>query len=186
MEKRKADDLGPARRMAKYIDGIISAATSGPQDQRMHSAICCIRKPRHHRCPGRIFVSEKDNGDIEWECPSCGSSGVIRGWQGGWSDLSELREQDERPCFEILLPEQEYDALKKGLSEEFETDNIIYGATYTEKGIILRGNRIDLAIFAEILVFKISGDKKSRYRPIFVQVLNYIDAVFGHWSPSVV
>ena len=112
MKKRKIDDLGPARRMAKYIDGIISAATAGPKGQRMHSAICCIRRPRHHRCPGRIFVSEKDNGNIEWECPDCRSSGVISGWQGGWSDLSELREQDERPCFEILLPAQMYDALK--------------------------------------------------------------------------
>jgi len=179
MEKRKADDLGPARRMAKYIDGIISAATAGPEDQRVHSAICCIRRPRHHRCPGRVFVSEKHNGDIEWECPDCRSSGVINGWQGGWSDLSELREQDERPCFEILLPEQVYDALKKGLSTEFETDNIIYGATYSEKAIILRADRLDLAIFAGILVSKISGNKKSRYRPVFVQVLNRLEAVFG-------
>jgi hypothetical protein len=184
MKKRKTDDLGPARRMAKYIDGIISAATAGPKGQRMHSAICCIRRPRHHRCPGRIFVSEKDNGNIEWECPDCRSSGVISGWQGGWSDLSELREQDERPCFEILLPAQMYDALKKGLSTEFETDNIIYGAAYTEKGIILRANRIDWAIFAGILVSKISGDKKSRYRPVFVQVLNCIEAVFGRWDSS--
>jgi hypothetical protein len=52
-----------------------------------------------------------------------------------------------------------YDALKKGLSTEFETDNIIYGAVYTEKGIILRANRIDWAIFAGILVSKISGKK---------------------------
>jgi hypothetical protein len=77
-----------------------------------------------------------------------------------------------------------YDALKKGLSTEFETDNIIYGAAYTEKGIILRANRIDWAIFAGILVSKISGDKKSRYRPVFVTVLNCIEAVFGRWDSS--
>jgi hypothetical protein len=184
MEKRRTDALGPARRMAKHIDGIISAATTGPKGQRMHSAICCIKRPKHHRCPGRIFVSEKDNGNIEWECADCRSSGVISGWQGGWSDLSELREQDERPCFEILLPSQVYDALKNGLSNEFETDNIIYGATYSEKGIILRANRIDLAILAGILVSKISEDKKSRYRPVFVQVLNCVEAVFGRWNYS--
>src|SRR5271157_1292632 len=98
MVQRKADALGPARRMAKYIDEIISTVTASPKGQRVHSAVCCRRRPGHRRCLGRIFVCEKDNGDIEWECPSCGSSGVIRGWQGGWSDLSELRVQDERPC----------------------------------------------------------------------------------------
>ncbi len=182
MGKRKTDALGPARRMAKYIDGIISAATAGPKGQRVHSAICCIRRPRHHRCPGRIFVSEKDNGDIEWECPSCRSSGVIRGWRGGWSDLSKLRVQDERPGFEILLPEHEYDELKKHLSTEFETDNIIYGATYTGEGIVVRANRIDIEIFAGILASKMHREKNSRYREVFVRALNCVEAVLGRYN----
>jgi len=170
--------------MAEYIGEVISAATASPKGQWKHSAVRCRRKPGHRKCPGRILVCERGNGDIEWECPSCGALGVIRNWQGSWDDLSEMRVEGEQPSFEIVLSEKEHEEVKKCLNKDPESDIIIYGAAHTKEGIVLRATGEDMQDFTDILKFYANHEENSKRRRIVDQVLNRLEALLGRWSSS--
>ena len=107
MRRNQRDPFAPARRMADFIGDVVCAATVSPKGKLKQSAVRCQKRPGHRKCPGRIIVCEQANGDVEWECSSCDYSGVIRGWQDGWFDLSEFREFDKPPYFELILTEQQ-------------------------------------------------------------------------------
>jgi hypothetical protein len=167
--------------MAEFIGDVVSAATVSPKGNYKQSAIRCTRRPGHRKCPGRIIVCEKNNGDIEWECSSCDYKGTIRGWQGGWSDLSDFRDSSEPPYFELVLTERQYDELKICFKTDIDCDEIIYSATPSKEGIVLRADYIDMKSFANSLIFKLKerGDYK---RKILMQILNGVRTVLGHWN----
>ena len=178
MKRKERDRFGPARRMADFIGDIVCAATVSPRGKRKHSAIRCTRRPGHRTCPGRIIVCEQVNGDIEWECSSCDYKGVIRGWQGGWNDLGDFRDSGEPPFFELVLTEQQYDELKKRLAMDLECDDIIYRATYSKEGVVLRACSADMKALATCLAFKIR-EKGNFNRRILRQVHAGIQALLG-------
>ena len=178
MQHSEHDPINPANRMAEFIGDVVSAATISPKGKRRQSAIRCTKRPGHRKCPGRIIVCEKANGEIEWECSSCNYKGMIHGWQGGWSDLSDFRDSGEPPYFELVLTERQYDELKKCLKMDIEGDEVIYGATYTKEGIVLRTDHIEMKSFANILIFKLK-EKGHCKRHILEQVLNGILTLLG-------
>ena len=182
MIRRKRDSLGPARRMAEYVHEVVLATTAGSKGRWKQSAVHCRRRPWHRKCPGRLLVCERDNGDIEYQCPCFSEQGVIRGWQGGSSDLSELREESNGPSFEIVLAEREYDELKRALAMDIESDGIIYGATYTDNGIILQASAVDIKSFADCLAYDAKHTENPRHRQIITQALRRVQAVLGKWS----
>ena len=170
--------------MAQYIGEIISAATASPKGYRKHSAVRCRRRPGHRRCPGRMVVCGRDDGYIEWECPSCADKGVIHNWQSSPWNLSRWRPQEGGPNFEVVLTEQEYDELKNCLVTSPEDDRIIYGATYTGESIILRASGEDFDEFAGYLAFNANHEGNRRRQLILDHILDRIEAVLGTWNPS--
>jgi hypothetical protein len=181
MQGDERDPLGAARRMADFIGDVVCAATVSPKGKRKQSAIRCRRRPGHRKCLGRIIVCEQVNGDIEWECSSCEYRGVIRGWQGGWSDLSDFQDSGEPPFFELILTEQQYDELKKILTMDLECDDIIYGAVYSKEGIVLRACGVDMKALANCLAFKIK-EHGNFNRRILRQVQTGIQTLLGRWN----
>ena len=184
MHHAEKDHLGPARRTAEYIDEIILAATVSPRNRWKQSAVRCRRRPRHRKCPGRLLVCERGNGDIGYKCLQCSEQGVIRGWQDGMSDLSEFREESCGPAFEIVLREREYDELKKALYMDIESDTIIYGATYTEQGVILRASASDIKSFVSCLADDAKQAKNPRHLRMINEVLRHVEAALGTSSLS--
>lgn len=181
---RKQDHFAPAHRIAKYISEVVMAATASPKGQQKHSSVRCRRSPQHRKCPGRLLVCERGDGDIEYQCSCCSEHGVIRGWQGSLSDLSDLREENQRTAFEILLAEREYDDLKRALAADIEGDLIIYGATYTADGIILRGDAVEIKMFVGCLTDNLKQAENPRHRRVLSQLLHRVQAVLGKWSPG--
>lgn len=181
MKRKKRDVLGPANRMAEFIADVVSAATVSPKGKLKHSAIHCWRRPGHKKCQGNIIVCERLNGDIEWECSSCKTGGVIRGWKGGWSDLSDFRDYDKPPYFELVLNEQQYDELKRHLAMDLECDEIIYGATYSKQGILLRACGTDMKSLKICLEYKIK-ERGNFNRRILRQVLTGVQSLLGQWN----
>jgi hypothetical protein len=181
MKFKEKDPLGPARKMGEFIGDVVCAATVSPKGKSKHSAIRCRRRPRHKACPGRIIVCEQDNGDIEWACSSCDFKGVIRGWQGDWSDLSDFRDPGEPPFFELVVTEKQYYELKKTLVMDLECDDIIYRASYSKQGIVLRACGVDMKSLATFLAFKIreSGNFNRR---ILREVNTGIQVLLGRWN----
>jgi hypothetical protein len=184
IDSSQFDSLGPARRMAEYMGEVISAASSSPPGRWKQSAIRCRRRPKHRRCLGRIQVRDASDDSIEWICPVCQDHGVIYNWKGSPYDLSKFREQGEQPNFEVILTEQEYDELKKCLVMDPEGDRIIYGATYTSKGIILRASGENLDDFAGYLAFEVNHEENRGRQRVLERVLDRVEAVLGKWSPS--
>ena len=184
MLRSNKDHLGLVRPIAEYIREIVLAATASSKGRLKQSAVRCRRRPAHTKCRGRLLVCERDDGDIEYQCPCCSEKGVIRGWQGSISDLSELRDESRRPGFEIVLDGREYDDLKRALVPDIESDGIIYGATYTENGVILRGSAIDIKSFADCLSYDARHAENSKHRQIMNQVLHRVQSVLGNWSPD--
>jgi hypothetical protein len=176
------DSARPASRFYKFIEEVISSATAGQKGQWNHSAVSCPKKPGHHKCPGHILVWEMSDDDIEWKCPACGIQGTIRGWQGSWANLSDLRLPDKQPGFEILLSEREYRDLKKRLVMEPGVDNIIYRATWSKEGILLRVIFTEMQGFADILDYAVDCEEKPAR--IIIKVLDCIKAIQGKWSSS--
>lgn len=182
MRYRSKDSLGPARCMAEFMGGVIAAATALSRGEWKHSAISCRRKPGHQKCPGRLLVRNKSDGYIGWVCPSCGDAGTIHHWQGSPWNMSEVSSQCDRPAFEVVVTEQEYDVVKKCLVAHPLHDRIIYGAAYTAEGIILRATGEELDDFGEDLALTTDSTKNTRIRRILEEVLDRVQVVLGEWS----
>ena len=79
---------GPARRMARHLTAIVSAATAGNTGARWTSTLPCNRRPRHRVCLGNLVLRRIDiPSTIEWQCAECGDDGVISNWEHTPFDL---------------------------------------------------------------------------------------------------
>lgn len=82
----------PTFRLAKSICSFVAYATNfeGKDDEEFPPCFIMIEKKR---CRGKVFpflMIEEDN--IGWQCKTCGTNGVISGWQGTLWDLTERDE----------------------------------------------------------------------------------------------
>ncbi len=184
MRYRSKDSLGPARRMAQFISEVIAAATALSHGEWKHSAIRCRYKPRHRKCPGRLLVCNKPDGYIEWICPSCNNTGTIHHWQGSPWDMSEVSDHGDRPVFEVVVTEQEYDVVKKRLTVYPLHDRVIYGAAYTPDGVILRGTGEEIDDLAEDLALTADSTKRASIQRVLEAVLDRVEVLLGKWSPD--
>lgn len=170
--------------MATLVHEIICATTASQKGRRRVSGIRCLRKPAGQRCVGRLIVAENNSGCIEWECPSCGRGGTISGWQGSFSNLSDIQDFGDIPRFEIFLAEEDYDQIKKLLTMDPEADLVLHGATSGGGGIVLSGTAIDLGAFAECLTFHLRDVKTARRRKVSERVLEAVQIVLGKCSSN--
>jgi len=182
MRGRNKGPLGPARGMARFINEVIAAATALSRGDWRYSAIPCRRRPQHHKCSGRLLVCNKSEGYIEWTCPRCNGGGVIHHWQGSLWDMTDVAKDGETPAFEVVVTEQEYDALRKRFASCFLHDRVIYGAAYTPEGIILRGTGEEFDDLAEDLALSMDSTRSERTRIILQEVLGRVEALLGKWS----
>ncbi|GEM_PF-4980529 len=111
-------------------------------------------------------------------------NGTISGWQGSLSDLSEIRDFGDIPCFEVFLAEEEYDQVKKILAMELDADLVLHGATSVVVGIVLRGTASDLGAFADCLTFHLGDLKTAKRRRVSERVLEAVQIVMGKCSSS--
>lgn len=79
-------------RLALFLGAIVAWTTSrtGPRDAEPTNVVCGWRSARG-RCSNELLVDfDATVGDIAWSCPACGTTGVIRGWEGSaWDRRSE-------------------------------------------------------------------------------------------------
>ncbi|MCX6000180.1 MAG: hypothetical protein NTU41_11510 [Chloroflexi bacterium] len=121
------------------------------------------------------------NGSIEWVCSVCQDRGVVHNWKGSVHDLSKFREQRSQPSLEVMLTEQEYDALKRCLVLDIDPEcgRILCAATYTSEGIILRASGEDLGNFADSLAFEANHEDNGRRQRVLDRVLDRVEAALG-------
>ena len=88
----------PARRLAKHLNGIVEHATRAPAGRWWTSTIACTQRPGRRRCPATLELHRTDlPATIEWNCPSCGDNGIIRGWEHSPADRRSSVGETPRP-----------------------------------------------------------------------------------------
>jgi hypothetical protein len=74
---------GPARRMARFIGGLVQFGSRLAPGATGISGVRCRRRPGHKPCGGSIVITHQTESPVfHWECPRCGDHGVIHSWQG--------------------------------------------------------------------------------------------------------
>lgn len=91
----------PAKRLAAFLTEVVRIATR----ERL-GAICtdvrCFKKPGRRPCPGKIVTTRsRSEAAIAWECPACGTNGVIHHWQGSVADLTRYAPIEVDPTREL-------------------------------------------------------------------------------------
>ena len=106
---------------------------------------------------------------------------MIHGWQEGWSDLSDFRDDNESPYFELVLSEKQYSELKKCTVADLDCDEIIYGANFDKQGIVIRACAADMKSLKIYLEGKIK--KRGNFdRSILYHVLVGIKVLLDQWN----
>jgi Flp pilus assembly protein TadD len=89
------DVLLPASviRFTEYLGSIIAGASLSPSPEWQTLKRKCRRRPGRKPCPGsiRVRIGEETPPEIDWDCPRCGESGIIRNWRGSEWDNSDDR-----------------------------------------------------------------------------------------------
>jgi hypothetical protein len=86
------------------------------------------------------MVFRHANGEISWACDVCGDEGVITGWEGSPSDLSELDDShvDGDPI-EVVMPRELFDRVREALLLEAASELLVARAEGRAAGVVLAG-----------------------------------------------
>jgi len=78
-----AEMPGPVRNIALFLGAIVAWVTVRQVTHDEQTNVPCRRSPNRRRCSGTIYAGvAADAATIVWECPVCGDTGMISGWEG--------------------------------------------------------------------------------------------------------
>jgi hypothetical protein len=81
------------------------------------------------------------NGEIAWGCDSCGDEGVIRGWEGSPTDVSQLDDSDaDGDTITSLVSRNMSDLLRDVLLLDDACELLVARAEGSSAGVILVGS----------------------------------------------
>ena len=73
----------PARDAANFLGAIVLSVLSEPWKDYVDTDISCRSTYMQGACSGKIVgCLFRSTNTIMWECPACGSGGMISGWEG--------------------------------------------------------------------------------------------------------
>jgi hypothetical protein len=81
------------------------------------------------------------NGEIAWGCDSCGDEGVIRGWEGSPTDVSQLdNSAAEGDMITLLISRDMSDLLRDMLLMDDACELLVARAEGSSAGVLLVGS----------------------------------------------
>jgi len=162
---------------------VIYAASVSPTGEWKYSAVRCRLGPGHRRCLGRVRVRPRDD-QIEWTCPVCNDHGVITHWKDSPYDLCTLREVPNRPTLAVTMPDEEYDEVSRCDVLDPESTAVVYRASPTGEGIVLKATAEDFEILAEFLSFEANHEVRRKRRQALDRAVARIHAILQEVSSS--
>ena len=86
------------------------------------------------------MVVRRANGEIAWACGVCGDDGVIAGWEGSPTDVSELDDRyvDGEPI-EVVVPRESFDRVRQVLLLDAAAELLVARAEGGAAGVVLAG-----------------------------------------------
>ncbi len=131
---------GPAKRLAAQLGAIVRAGSARPVGTSATSGVGCTKRPGRRPCDGFIMVFRHANGEIAWACDVCGDEGVITGWEGSPTDVSELDDSyaDGEPVA-VMMSRALFDLLREVLVLDAASELLIARAQGSSEGVVLAG-----------------------------------------------
>ncbi len=144
------------------------------------TALACRRRPKNRPCPGYVEILSATNEQVQWECPACADGGVVTGWRGTASDLSEIQVPGEVGtdwCAALVTP-QEYRAL---LAPEWKLPGmvrrILRAARATRPGIRIEAPRPGFVALVHATASTVAGlERRTARRLLKSAWLRFVDA----------
>ncbi len=155
--KTNNPDIHPETiKMSEYLRAIIAAGSVRPTDVEFLSPIRCRQRRNNRLCTGKIKITPRAE-DIEWQCTRCESHGIITGWRGCDSDMSEYAiASDASGLLMLYAPENEYRALQNVLMYTLAQDALVAGAVWTGDEVLLTASRADFDTLVGNLAFEVN------------------------------
>jgi hypothetical protein len=80
-----AVELGAARKIADFVTSVIAHATDFDRAEDHPGPKCFKCRKRDAQC---VQTGIAADDMVVWECPACGTHGIVSNWQGTFWDLS--------------------------------------------------------------------------------------------------
>lgn len=176
---------GPAGRIARFFSSIVSAASVFPAEIWVDSTIWCRRRPGRKRCPGHIRLCyEEASGPVKWHCTSCDDQGTISNWKGTSWDLNRWARDPwtRHKLYEIVLTREELHELRNNLTFDPESEGLIYGATVTDRGIVMRATEEELDNLQGFIAAESNHEENRRRRNILDRIYDKIQPLLERLS----
>jgi hypothetical protein len=172
----------PATKFARHLRRTVLAATAFRERGPHPTALPCRRRPGRRPCPGRLVVEVQDVPlRVHWECPACGEAGVVDGWQGSSSDLSDVGRDDEGEPHHVILTEKAYQLLLDAPSVDKAQDRLVYGARPCAGGVELSGSEEDLDVLGGVVAFESDYATTKERQRRSDEVSDYLEPRPGTW-----
>ena len=86
------------------------------------------------------MVFRHANGEISWACDVCGDEGVITGWEGSPSDLSELDDSYvDGDLIELVMPRESFDRVREVRLLDAASELLVARAQGCAAGVVVAG-----------------------------------------------
>ncbi len=110
------------------------------------------------------MVFRHGNGEIAWACDVCGDEGVITGWEGSPTDVSELDDSyaDGEPVA-VVMPRALFDLFRGVLVLDAASELLIARARSFSEGVVLAGSS---DAFDELVGYVASEANAESDRPV--------------------
>ncbi len=185
LPESKKSKIGETER-SEYLGSIVSAATMAPPGVEVNTSIRCRRRPERKACHGFIRLRlQEDPAELNWWCPVCADSGVIRNWKGIPWNLSHTRGTaalNGAEFCEVLLAEAEFRLLSEIEILEPRARKIVQTATIIDGGIILIGALDAVDELMGYIAFEANHEQRKKRQLALNQLFDKINhCISGKW-----
>lgn len=172
---------------SEYLSSIVSAATLAPPGMEVNTLIRCRRRPERKACHGFIRLRLQENpAQLNWWCPVCADSGLIRNWKGIPGNLSHTRGvavTNGAEYGELLLTESEFRLLSEIEILEPQARKIVNDATVTDGGdMSLLGSMEAIDELMGYIAFEANQEQRKKRQQALNQLFDKINhCISGKW-----
>lgn len=185
LPESKKNKTGESER-SEYLGAIVSAATMAPPGVEVNTSIRCRRRPDRKACHGFIRLRLQENpAELNWWCPVCADSGIIRNWKGIPWNLSHTKGTSalnaDEFC-EILLTKSEFRLLSEIEILEPQALKIVQNATLNDDGVFLVGAYDAIDELMGYIAFEANHEQRKKRQQALNLLFDKINnCILGKW-----
>lgn len=126
------------------------------------------------------MVFRHANGEIAWACDVCGDEGVITGWEGSPSDVSQLDDSDvDGDPIAVVLPSELFDRVREVLILDAASELLVARAEGSSAGVVLAGTSGSFEELVEYVASEANAEADRRRARLLDEACAVLEAALG-------